>query len=487
MRMFFDIPPHEFTSTYNAFWEAWTESKPSKEIPAQISSFFRGAAIGSLQTITATTLVYAGIPLLLRYIAKIAENNLSRPKLITEARYTNWYDQLVNAKSSNIIELFIKTIGYGSCLSLGAHAILKNDFLQASTYTKNLQCSLENQWNHHFSQNVALCDGKSALTPQAQVVTAIAIGTLFAIYQASWILPSLEFSKDTAEGKPIFHSKLSSVLEKITKTTNNLKEKKGFLQNVLLYGPGGTGKTMIAKFIARSSDMNYVMISGGDLAQYIMLGTHVSELNKLFIKINNASTPTILFIDEAESLCCNRSQLTDKPERLELLNAFLNHTGENSKKIMLMLATNRPEDIDPAILSRMDHKLQIYPPALAERKQILQLHISRLFTPQETTLFDIEKIAQNTEGLTGRALFKMLNAIFANKSITENEKLTKDLITSTVKHFIEQEKFIAQLNRPTQPKILDETSTKASSTWNNFFRKNPKKTTIPSISLPRTA
>ncbi|MBX9744733.1 MAG: AAA family ATPase, partial [Chlamydiales bacterium] len=243
----------------------------------------------------------------------------------------------------------------------------------------------------------------------------------------------------------------------------------------------------IAKFIARSSDMNYVMISGGDLAQYIKLGTHVSELNKLFIKINNASTPTILFIDEAESLCRNRSQLTDEPERLELLNAFLNHTGENSKKIMLMLATNRPEDIDPAILSRMDHKLQIYPPALAERKQILQLHISRLFTPQEATLFDIEKIAQSTEGLTGRALFKMLNAIFANKSITENEKLTKDLITSTVEHFIEQEKFIAQLNTPTQPKILDKTCTKAISTWNNFFRKNPKTITPPSISLPRTA
>lgn len=464
MRLFVDIPPNESMDTYNAFWEGWTQSKPAQEIPEHVSAFINRIGIQTVKTVGATVFVYAGIPLLLKYLANIADQHLSRPKLIHEARYTNWYDQLVNAKSRNIAELFIKSFGYGSCISLGAHAILKTDFLQVSSLARTLQCNIQNQLDSSDQVN---CSAQGILSESAQKITSFALGALFAIYQVSQILPALEFSKKTEEGKPIFHHKLSSVLENVAKTTVDLKQKKGFLQNILLYGPGGTGKTMMAKFIAKTSDMNYVMISGGDLAQYIKQGTHVSELNKLFAKINNASTPTILFIDEAESLCRNRTQLIDKPERLELLNAFLNHTGENSKKIMLVLATNRPEDLDPAILSRMDHKLQIPPPGLIERKKIIQMHISRLFTTKEIALFNIDKIAENTEGLTGRALFKMINAIFANKSISKNELLTLNIIESTVQHFIEQEKFVHEFSSIPSKDVVKPEKTK--SIWNKII------------------
>ena len=222
----------------------------------------------------------------------------------------------------------------------------------------------------------------------------------------------------------------------------------GFFQNLLLYGPGGTGKTMVAKLIARNSNINYVMMSGGDLAQYIKRKDHVTELNKLISRAQNSSTPTILFIDEAESLARDRD-LMQSPEHIELLNAFLNHTGEASKKLMIILATNRIEDIDPAVLSRMDHKLHIAPPESLERKIIIDQYIPKFFSKEEQkTFFTEEKVKEicgKIKVFTGRTIFKMINAMSGKKSATKGNKLTTTLIDSVVDSFVRQEKEVKEL------------------------------------------
>lgn len=273
------------------------------------------------------------------------------------------------------------------------------------------------------------------------------------IHQRTIFTPLTESVKDAtswalgSEPKPVFNADISRRVTDITRATNNLRKNGGYFQNVLFYGPGGTGKTMISAHIAKNSGMSYVKMSGGDLAQYIKRGEHVTELNKLLDKMNCSwrpwsTRPWILFIDEAESLLRDRSKISTAA-LLELQNAFLNRTGTQSKRFMIILATNRMEDLDEAVLSRMDHKIYIGPPAETERVEILKSYIPKFFTRSERASFfeanQIGKIAKMTAGLTGRALFKLLNDIANKKAATQDAKLTQAMIDLTIGDFMVQE------------------------------------------------
>lgn len=253
------------------------------------------------------------------------------------------------------------------------------------------------------------------------------------------------FFKRKKDHQPIFDVGTQTRIDDLTKATYNIKQHGGYMQNLLLYGPGGTGKTMISKYIATHSGMNYVMMSGGDLAQYIKRGEHITELNHLFEHANNSSSPTILFIDECESLCGDRGKM-DRSELIELVNGFLNHSGEPNQKVMIILTTNRKDELDPAILSRMDHKIYIGPPKKAERKKILQLYLRDFMTQEECEKFfseqTIDNIAERIEGFTGRTIFKMLNTISGQRAATRDDHLTQKIIEKIINDFIKQEEDI---------------------------------------------
>lgn len=243
------------------------------------------------------------------------------------------------------------------------------------------------------------------------------------------------------ESKAIFNENISKRITDITSSLNYLKKNGGYLPNVLLYGPGGTGKTMVAKKMAEESNFSYVQMSGGDLAQYIKRGEHVTELNKLMKYAKGK--PTILFIDEAESLFRDREKM-DRSELLELQNAFLNHTGTQSKNLMIIAATNRMEDLDEAILSRMHYKIHIGPPALKERQQILSQYVSHFFSKKEIDEFftdvKLHEMAQMIEGFTGRAIFQLVNAFSNKKATTANNVLNQTVIDQILTEFVDQEK-----------------------------------------------
>ena len=95
--------------------------------------------------------------------------------------------------------------------------------------------------------------------------------------------------------KPIFKEEIQKQIDRIQNNTRNVCKNKGTFTNLLLYGPPGTGKTMVSREIAMSAGMNYIMMSGGDLAQYIKRGEHVSEFNRLFNRVKGSSKPTIIF------------------------------------------------------------------------------------------------------------------------------------------------------------------------------------------------
>ena len=258
------------------------------------------------------------------------------------------------------------------------------------------------------------------------------------------------FGSTRKQKKPVFSPKITRRVDELIAATQNIRKNGGYFQHVLFYGPGGTGKTLISEYIAKNTGMSYIKMSGGDLAQYIKRGEHVTELNKLFDKLNLSwrpwsTRPWILYIDEAESLARDRATIPTS-ELLELQNAFLNRTGTESTKFMIILSTNQVGYLDEAVLTRIDHKIYIGPPAEPERVRILQSYIPQFFSTLEQERFfklpQVQRIAKATNGFPGRSLFKLLNAISNKKASSANHMLTQTMIDQSVIDMVSAEREI---------------------------------------------
>lgn len=149
------------------------------------------------------------------------------------------------------------------------------------------------------------------------------------------------------------------------------------LHNVLLYGQPGTGKTMFARKLAYYSDMDYAIVPGGNFAQFKEHGQDVTELNKLFDWANNSKRGLVLLFDEADAFLEKRN---------ELLNTFLYHTGTSSKKILIILTTNRPSHINGAVHSRITQSIHIPLPNEEERLKLLNLYFAKYITDDKRTI-----------------------------------------------------------------------------------------------------
>jgi ATPase family AAA domain-containing protein 3A/B len=152
-------------------------------------------------------------------------------------------------------------------------------------------------------------------------------------------------------------------------------------RHVLLHGPPGTGKTLIARRLAKVSHMDYAILSGGDVAP---LGEDaVNQLHALFRWANRSPRGLLVFIDEAEaflsSRTSNNSNASDENAQhlRNALNALLYQTGAPSRNFMLVLATNRPQDLDAAVLDRIDVSLQISLPGTEQRQALIKLYLDQ--------------------------------------------------------------------------------------------------------------
>lgn len=134
---------------------------------------------------------------------------------------------------------------------------------------------------------------------------------------------------------------------------------------MMFYGNPGTGKTLFAKKLAMQSGLEYAVMVGSDIAP---LGKDaVTEMNKIFDWAENQANGMILFIDEADAFLRNRSDMNMSEDMRHTINSFLYRTGTPSDKVIIVLATNQPGQLDSAVHDRIDEVVNFNKPSQPER------------------------------------------------------------------------------------------------------------------------
>ncbi|OTA65074.1 AAA-domain-containing protein [Hypoxylon sp. EC38] len=168
----------------------------------------------------------------------------------------------------------------------------------------------------------------------------------------------------------------------------------------LLYGPPGTGKTLLAKAVAKESGANMIEISGASINNKYV-GESEKNVRALF-QLAKKKEPMVIFIDEADALLGARGR-RDLGSRRETINQFLREwDGMDKMKAFIMVATNRPFDLDEAVLRRLPRKLLIDLPLEADRAAILRIHLKDELLDEETV--SIDDIAKRTPLYSGSDL-----------------------------------------------------------------------------------
>jgi cell division protease FtsH len=179
-------------------------------------------------------------------------------------------------------------------------------------------------------------------------------------------------------------------------------------KGVLLIGPPGSGKTMLAKAIASEAKANFFSAHGSDFTE-VFLGVGAKRVRQLFRQAAR-NKPAIIFIDEIDCVGRNRKFDTHS-EHQQTINALLAAMDgfESSEGIVVVAATNRPEDLDDALTrpGRFDRKVHVPYPDMKGRRQILETHSAE--KPIAERQKALEAIAQTTPGMSGADLANLLN------------------------------------------------------------------------------
>ena len=181
-------------------------------------------------------------------------------------------------------------------------------------------------------------------------------------------------------------------------------------KGILLVGPPGTGKTMLAKAVAGEANVPFFSMSGSEFVE-MFVGMGASKVRDLF-KQAKEKAPCIVFIDEIDTIGKKRDGggFSGNDEREQTLNQLLTEMDgfDNQKGIVVLAATNRPDSLDPALLrpGRFDRRVPVELPDLTGRKAILELHSKDVKTEPP---IDLSAIARATPGASGADLANIIN------------------------------------------------------------------------------
>jgi len=178
-------------------------------------------------------------------------------------------------------------------------------------------------------------------------------------------------------------------------------------KGVLLYGPPGTGKTLLAKAVANESNAHFISISGPEIMSKFY-GESEARLREIF-KEAREKAPSIIFVDEIDSIAPKREEVTGEVERRVVSQMLSLMDGLEARgKVIVISATNRPNAIDPALRrpGRFDREIEIKVPDKKGRQEILQIHTRNmpLADDEQPLPVKIEKIASVSHGYVGADL-----------------------------------------------------------------------------------
>jgi len=178
-------------------------------------------------------------------------------------------------------------------------------------------------------------------------------------------------------------------------------------KGVLLYGPPGTGKTLLAKAVANESQAHFISISGPEIMSKFY-GESEARLREIF-KEAREKAPSIIFVDEIDSIAPKREEVTGEVERRVVSQMLSLMDGLEARgKVIVIAATNRPNAIDPALRrpGRFDREIEIKVPDKKGRQEILQIHTRNMPLAAEDQEYPvkIEKIASVSHGYVGADL-----------------------------------------------------------------------------------
>ena len=203
-------------------------------------------------------------------------------------------------------------------------------------------------------------------------------------------------------------------------------------KGVLLVGPPGTGKTMLAKAVAGEANVPFFSMSGSEFVE-MFVGMGASKVRDLFSQAKEKA-PCIVFIDEIDAIGKKRDgQMGGNDEREQTLNQLLTEMdgfgGNNG--VIILAATNRPESLDPALTrpGRFDRRVPVELPDLAGREAILKVHAKKIKTADNV---DFHTIARMASGTSGAELANIINeaalrAVRSGRTVVEQADLEESI------------------------------------------------------------
>ena len=207
-------------------------------------------------------------------------------------------------------------------------------------------------------------------------------------------------------------------------------------KGILLHGPSGNGKTMLAKAVAKDSEANFISVRGPELISK-WVGESERGIREVFRRARQAS-PCVIFFDEIDSLTPIRGTGGDSMVSERIVSQLLTELDgiQNLSGVIVLAATNRPDMIDTALLraGRFDKLLLVSHPDQEARKSILEIHLRSKPTAPD---IDLEKIATQADGFSAADTVSIVNTAISNilqeflskyKTPEELQKHTKEMI-----------------------------------------------------------
>ena len=194
-------------------------------------------------------------------------------------------------------------------------------------------------------------------------------------------------------------------------------------KGILLVGPPGTGKTMLAKAVAGESQVPFFSISGSEFVE-MFVGMGASKVRDLFSQAKEKA-PCIVFIDEIDAIGQKRSggQYGGNDEREQTLNQLLTEMDgfDDNSGVIILAATNRPESLDPALTrpGRFDRRVPVELPDLKGREEILKVHARKIKLAENV---DFSTVARMASGASGAELANIVNEA-ALRAVRDGRKL----------------------------------------------------------------